>query len=80
MAKNHAKDFGVIQEQMAKLISEVEELRLTKDKLDLSDDEDDGTPSPNMSGLIVGEVEISTSEVGVHDETVMEVLIGMTPF
>ncbi|CAB4289819.1 unnamed protein product [Prunus armeniaca] len=76
---------------MAKLISEVEELRLTKDKtiledalargeLDLSDDEDDGAPSPKMSGLIVGEVELSTSEVGVHDEIVMEVLIGMTPF
>ncbi|PQQ11059.1 uncharacterized protein Pyn_16086 [Prunus yedoensis var. nudiflora] len=33
MAKKHAKDFGVIQEQEDKLISEMAELRSTKDKV-----------------------------------------------
>ncbi|KAI5324624.1 hypothetical protein L3X38_033697 [Prunus dulcis] len=33
MAKKHAKDLGVIQEQVAKLIGEVAELRSTKDKV-----------------------------------------------
>lgn len=52
---------------------------LARGELDLSDDGDDGAPSPNMRGLIVGEVEISTSEVEVHDETMMGMLMGMTP-
>ncbi|VVA30969.1 Hypothetical predicted protein [Prunus dulcis] len=35
MAKKHAKDLDVIQEQVAKLIGEVAELRSTKDKAHL---------------------------------------------
>ncbi|KAI5313722.1 hypothetical protein L3X38_042898 [Prunus dulcis] len=44
-----------------------------------SDDGDDDALSQDMRGLIIGEVETGTSEVGVHDWARLGVLMGMTP-